>query len=174
MNGAIPSPQTSPNASLYPWSQRRVTFSSPQMNPFPRYGAAINSVASKEGDIYMMGGLIDGATVKGDLWMIESNTGSLSCIPIATVSEGPGPRVGHASLLVGNAFIVFGGDTKVDENDTLDDTLYLLNTCMFHNIPFFLCSFLRILTGRPLSQPLDNGREPFLPVHGPPVDTGIR
>ncbi|KAF7589792.1 Negative regulator of mitotic exit [Aspergillus hancockii] len=122
------SPNTSPGASLYPWSQRRLNFPTPQTNPFPRYGAAINSVASKEGDIYMMGGLIDGSTVKGDLWMIESSGGNLSCFPIATVSEGPGPRVGHASLLVGNAFIVFGGDTKVDENDSLDDTLYLLNT----------------------------------------------
>ncbi|KAL4808880.1 hypothetical protein BDV18DRAFT_133384 [Aspergillus unguis] len=122
------SPGSSPSGSLYPWSQRRLNFSSPQANPFPRYGAAINSVASKEGDVYMMGGLIDGSTVKGDLWMLESSTGNLSCFPIATVSEGPGPRVGHASLLVGNAFIVFGGDTKVDENDTLDDTLYLLNT----------------------------------------------
>lgn len=140
MNGSIPSPQNSPNASLYPWSQRRVNFSSPQMNPFPRYGAAINSVASKEGDIYMMGGLIDGATVKGDLWMMESSSGNLSCVPIVTVSEGPGPRVGHASLLVGNAFIVFGGDTKMDESDTLDDTLYLLNTCMslFPPSPFLL------------------------------------
>ena len=45
------------------------------------------------------------------------------------MAEGPGPRVGHASLLVGNAFIVFGGDTKIDEMDVLDDTLYLLNTC---------------------------------------------
>lgn len=78
----------------------------------------------------MMGGLIDGSTVKGDLWMIESSGGSLSCFQIATVSEGPGPRVGHASLLVGNAFIVFGGDTKINETDALDDTLYLLNTCM--------------------------------------------
>lgn len=76
----------------------------------------------------MMGGLIDGSTVKGDLWMIESSGGGLNCLPVATVSEGPGPRVGHASLLVGNAFIVFGGDTKIDENDSLDDTLYLLNT----------------------------------------------
>lgn len=76
-----------------------------------------------------MGGLIDGSTVKGDLWMIESSGGSLSCFQIATVSEGPGPRVGHASLLVGNAFIVFGGDTKINENDALDETLYLLNTC---------------------------------------------
>ncbi|KAJ5198800.1 uncharacterized protein N7498_007917 [Penicillium cinerascens] len=121
-------PPPSPNSSLYPWSQRRLNFSTPTTTPFPRYGAAINAVASKEGDIYMMGGLIDGSTVKGDLWMIESSGGSLSCFQIATVSEGPGPRVGHASLLVGNAFIVFGGDTKINENDALDDTLYLLNT----------------------------------------------
>ena len=118
-----------PNAALYPWSQRRLNFPTPQSNPFPRYGAAVNSVASKEGDIYMMGGLINGSMVRGDLWMLESGGGNLSCYPIATVSEGPGPRVGHASLLVGNAFIVFGGDTKMDDSDVLDDTLYLLNTC---------------------------------------------
>lgn len=76
-----------------------------------------------------MGGLVNGSTVKGDLWMIESGGGNLACYPIGTTSEGPGPRVGHASLLVGNAFIVFGGDTKMDERDPLDDTLYLLNTC---------------------------------------------
>jgi hypothetical protein len=123
------SPTTGTNAALYPWSQRRLNFTSSNANPFPRYGAAINSIASKEGDIYMMGGLIDGSTVKGDLWMVESSAGNLSCFPIPTVSEGPGPRVGHASLLVGNAFIVFGGDTKINDNDALDDTLYLLNTC---------------------------------------------
>jgi hypothetical protein len=67
--------------------------------------------------------------VKGDLWMCETGPGDMSCYPVATTSEGPGPRVGHASLLVGNAFIVFGGDTKMDEGDVLDDTLYLLNTC---------------------------------------------
>lgn len=77
----------------------------------------------------MMGGLINGSTVKGDLWMVEAGTTTMSCYPVATTSEGPGPRVGHASLLVGNAFIVFGGDTKMDDGDMLDDTLYLLNTC---------------------------------------------
>jgi len=79
--------------------------------------------------VYLMGGLINGSTVKGDLWMVEAGPGNMSCYPVATTSEGPGPRVGHASLLVGNAFIVFGGDTKMDEGDQLDDTLYLLNTC---------------------------------------------
>ncbi|KAF2146359.1 uncharacterized protein K452DRAFT_109567 [Aplosporella prunicola CBS 121167] len=75
-----------------------------------------------------MGGLVNGSTVKGDLWMVEAGAGNMACYPVATASEGPGPRVGHASLLVGNAFIVFGGDTKVNEGDILDDTLYLLNT----------------------------------------------
>lgn len=93
-------------------------------------------MASKEGDIYMMGGLIDGSTVKGDLWMVESSGGGLNCVQVPTVSDGPSPRVGHASLLVGNAFIVFGGDNKVNETDSLDNTLYLLNTCRY-NTPFF-------------------------------------
>ena len=84
-----------------------------------------------------MGGLVNGTTVKGDLWMIEAGGGNLACYPVGTTFEGPGPRVGHASLLVGNAFIVFGGDTKMDDRDSLDDTLYLLNTCKF---PFLGCN----------------------------------
>ncbi|KAI7779645.1 hypothetical protein LA080_000669 [Diaporthe eres] len=121
-----PSPPN-PNSSLYPWSQRKLNFTSSHPGPFPRYGAAANAMSSKEGDMYVMGGLINSSTVKGDLWMIEAG-GSLSCYPLATTAEGPGPRVGHASLLVGNAFIVYGGDTKIEENDSLDETLYLLNT----------------------------------------------
>lgn len=118
------------DSSPYPWSQRHLNFTVSTNHPFPRYGAAANSLASKDGSVYIMGGLIHGSTVKGDLWMIESAPNNLSCYPVATTSEGPGPRVGHAALLVGNAFIVFGGDTKTDETDMLDDTLYLLNTCM--------------------------------------------
>ncbi|KAG4440796.1 hypothetical protein IFR05_003724 [Cadophora sp. M221] len=130
-NGSAPAVQSSmnsnPNASLYPWSQRRLTYTTSHPSPFPRYGAAVNSVASKEGDIYLMGGLINSSTVKGDLWMVEAG-GNMACYPLATTAEGPGPRVGHASLLVGNAFIVYGGDTKMDDSDVLDETLYLLNT----------------------------------------------
>lgn len=105
-----------------------MTYTSSHPSPFPRYGAAVNSVSSKEGDIYVMGGLINSSSVKGDLWLIEAG-GSMACYPLSTTAEGPGPRVGHASLLVGNAFIVYGGDTKIDEADVLDETLYLLNTC---------------------------------------------
>lgn len=124
-----------PSDSPYPWSQRRLTFTVSHTNPFPRYGAAVNASASKDGSIYFMGGLVNGSTVKGDLWMVEAGHGNVTCYPVATTSEGPGPRVGHASLLVGNAFIVFGGDTKMDEGDQLDDTLYLLNTCKMKATP---------------------------------------
>jgi hypothetical protein len=130
-NGTAPAVQSmnsNPNASLYPWSQRRLTYTTSHPSPFPRYGAAVNSVASKEGDIYLMGGLINSSTVKGDLWLVEAG-GNMACYPLATTAEGPGPRVGHASLLVGNAFIVYGGDTKMEDSDVLDETLYLLNTC---------------------------------------------
>lgn len=90
-----------------------------------------------------MGGLINSATVKGDLWLIEAGA-NMSCYPLATTAEGPGPRVGHSSLLVGNAFIVFGGDTKMEEGDILDETLYLLNTCKTP-APFLIltCSLTR-------------------------------
>ncbi|KAJ4298732.1 Negative regulator of mitotic exit [Collariella sp. IMI 366227] len=86
------------NSSLYPWSQRRFTYTSSHPSPFPRYGAAVNSVSSKEGDIYVMGGLINSSTVKGDLWLIEAGA-NMACYPLATTAEGPGPRVGHSSLL---------------------------------------------------------------------------
>ena len=89
----------------------------------------MNAVSSKEGHLYVMGGLVNSSTVKGDLWVIGAGDSHLPCSPVVTKFEGPGPRVGHASLLVGNAFIVFGGDTKMDDRDQLDDTLYLLNTC---------------------------------------------
>lgn len=124
----LPNQSVAPPAdSPYPWSQRRLDFTA-GVSPFPRYGAALNATASKEGWIYLMGGLINSTKVKGDLWMIEAANGRMSCFPIAT-DNGPSPRVGHASLLVGNAFIVFGGDTKLEDGDLLDDTLYLLNTC---------------------------------------------
>ncbi|KAK5164400.1 Negative regulator of mitotic exit [Saxophila tyrrhenica] len=121
-------PRATADPSPYPWSMRQLTFTTPHAHPFPRYGAAVNATSSRDGSVYLMGGLINGSTVKGDLWMVEAGPGNMTCYPVATTSEGPGPRVGHASLLVGNAFIVFGGDTKMDEGDQLDDTLYLLNT----------------------------------------------
>ncbi|KAH8168652.1 gti1/Pac2 family protein [Sarocladium implicatum] len=121
---------TEPKESLYPWSKRELVYTPDTPRPFPRYGPAIPSVATKEGDTFIMGGLVDATTVKSDLWRVE--TAAMTCSRVATTGDGPGPRVGHTSLLIGNAFIVHGGDTKIEETDILDETLYLLNTATLH------------------------------------------
>ncbi|KAG5438883.1 hypothetical protein PCANB_002213 [Pneumocystis canis] len=105
----------------YPWSRQKI--SGPCL--FPRYGHASNSNVSKTGDIYVFGGLVK-EKVKHDLWVIDTVT--MTSYQIQAPGDCPGSRVGHAALVIGNAFIVFGGDTKTSRNNINDNSLYLLNT----------------------------------------------
>lgn len=104
-------------------------------------------------DIYVIGGL-HGQSVYGDTWKLrftrtkvnnsdlldnfENNnlntknnkTFKLYCntSSIKISEQTPPPRVGHASVMCGNAFIVFGGDThKLTQEGLMDDDLYLFN-----------------------------------------------
>ena len=115
---------------LYPWSKHALI----NVNPLPRWGAAMGQLCSNEGRFYIQGGLIEGVTVKSDCYMIESEGRSMACSLLETKLGGPGPRVGHAAILVGNAFIIFGGDTAQHSSDPLDESheiLYLLNISEF-------------------------------------------
>ncbi|KTW30365.1 hypothetical protein T552_00838 [Pneumocystis carinii B80] len=105
----------------YPWYRQKIFGPC----PFPRYGHASNSMVNKTGDIYIFGGLVK-EKVKHDLWVIDSAT--MMSYQIQTPGECPSSRVGHAGLVIGNAFIVFGGDTKTSKNNVNDNSLYLLNT----------------------------------------------
>ncbi|KTW32927.1 hypothetical protein PNEG_04264 [Pneumocystis murina B123] len=107
--------------SSYPWYRQKILGPC----PFPRYGHASNSTVSKTGDIYIFGGLVK-EKVKHDLWIIDSAT--MMSYQIQTPGDCPSSRVGHAGLVIGNAFIVFGGDTKTSKNNVNDNSLYLLNT----------------------------------------------
>lgn len=92
-----------------------------------------------------MGGL-SGNDVYGDMWVVEpirqneilDNTPPISSANdnyelsyIASAIENfqnvPSPRTGHASVLIGNAFIIFGGDTAIDDEQCLDNNLYFFN-----------------------------------------------
>ncbi|GAA5994562.1 uncharacterized protein JCM10292_002138 [Rhodotorula paludigena] len=134
-----PSPSDSPSAPLTPL----LGPTSPL--PFPRYGHSVNPVAtaSPTGDLYIFGGLVQNA-VKNDLFVVQANPtlppGSSPSPPpgagphaplavglIEMRGEVPGPRVGHASVGVGNVLIVWGGDTKSRPEEKQDDGLYLLN-----------------------------------------------
>ena len=153
-------PAPSNSVALYPWSQRKLSFTSSQGSPFPRFGTRANNVATKRGEVYLMGGLVGGRTVKGDIWMMEVDS-AFDCYPIETTWQGPGPRVGHAALMIGNAFIVWGGDTKEEEeDDQSDDTLYLLNICKFR-APTTIYDILTETATRHCSRALPPGYRPL-------------
>ncbi|KAG0662430.1 Negative regulator of mitotic exit [Rhodotorula mucilaginosa] len=107
--------------------------------PFPRYGHSVNPVATagSTGDLYIFGGLVQNS-VRNDLYVVHANatpnpqqgaaTGPVVGVALVeTRGEVPGPRVGHASVGVGNVLIVWGGDTKTRPEERQDDGLYLLN-----------------------------------------------
>ena len=58
--------------------------------------------AGKDADIYVFGGLVKERAMD-DLWVVNAN--ELESRQVVTTGEGPSPRVGHAALLIGNAFI---------------------------------------------------------------------
>ncbi|CDS01213.1 hypothetical protein [Sporisorium scitamineum] len=116
--------------------------------PFPRYGHAVNQAASSTGELYLFGGLVR-ESVKNDLYTIyvdklvsqqppnsppgqapapvNANSIYASATLVQTTGEIPPPRVGHATVLVSNVLILWGGDTKVRADDKQDEGLYLLN-----------------------------------------------
>lgn len=148
-NGPTPSgqssgPQPPPQRPAYPWSARPLTLlppivlnkpavvppTSPSLSPFPRYGHALPATASAAGDLYIFGGLVR-EVARNDLYLFSTRDNSATLLQ--TWGEIPSPRVGHASALVSNVLMVWGGDTKADATSDAkqDDGLYLLNLGMF-------------------------------------------
>ncbi|CAO1633997.1 unnamed protein product [Sympodiomycopsis kandeliae] len=115
-------------------------------SPFPRYGHAANQSASASGEVYLFGGLVR-ESVKNDLYTVHvdkviqppqapppgsppgtsSIGGGINATLVQTTGEIPPPRVGHATVLVSNVLILWGGDTKIRADDKQDEGLYLLN-----------------------------------------------
>ncbi|XP_062809884.1 uncharacterized protein PRCAT00003140001, partial [Priceomyces carsonii] len=113
-----------------PWKRHKL-FNS----PFPRYRHAAASISSEKSEIFLMGGLKEGA-VFGDTWKIvpqESDDGEINTFIAKNIEiinlNNPPARVGHSGVLCGNAFIIFGGDTvDTDFNGFPDNNFYLFNT----------------------------------------------
>ncbi|KAI3404667.2 KEL2 [Candida oxycetoniae] len=120
-----------PNLNVMnPWNRFKI-FNS----PFPRYRHAASSISSEKNEIFIMGGLKEGS-VFGDTWKIipqEGGQGEVlnyvaENIEILNSNNNPPARVGHSSVLCGNAFIIYGGDTvETDENGFPDNNFYLFN-----------------------------------------------
>ncbi|KAF9076091.1 hypothetical protein BDP27DRAFT_1284823 [Rhodocollybia butyracea] len=140
-NSSGPQPSQASRPPSYPWSARRLVLpppvvlnkpgvvppTNPSPPPFPRYGHALPATATSAGELYLFGGLVREAA-RNDLYLVHAR--ELSATLIQTGGEIPSPRVGHASAIVSNVLIVWGGDTKTDpkmRQDKQDDGLYLLN-----------------------------------------------
>lgn len=148
-NGSQGNSSPQPNQqqrSAYPWAAHRLVLpppvvlnkpgvvppTSPSPSPFPRYGHALPATPTASGDLYVFGGLVR-ESARNDLYLFSSRDHSATLLQ--TAGDGPSPRVGHASALVSNVLIVWGGDTKTDPKskptDKQDDNLYLLNLGIF-------------------------------------------
>lgn len=142
--GQQPPPQQSQQQrNVYPWSLHRLLLpppsallnpgveppSQPSPCPFPRHGHALPTTATATGELFLFGGLV-GNIAQNDLYSISTN-GDLLVTVLQTALEIPSPRVGHASALIGNVLIMWGGNTKTNskakQSDKHDDGLYMLN-----------------------------------------------
>ena len=122
---ALPSPSERRNTTKkYIWNRVKL-----KTSPFPRYRHSSSFIVTNDNRIFVTGGLYD-QSVYGDVWQITANANgtSFTSKTIEIDQNTPPPRVGHASTICGNAYVVFGGDThKLNKNRLLDDDLYLFN-----------------------------------------------
>lgn len=142
----------------FPWSARRLTLLPPSLlskssggppstlspSPFPRYGHALPANASVNGELYIFGGLVK-ESARNDVYLFSTRDNSATLLQ--TTGSIPSPRMGHASALVGDALIVWGGDTSPDPTSQLDkhdNGLYVLSLCAYQNI--FIVSLFFILS----------------------------
>jgi hypothetical protein len=72
----------------------------------------------------IFGGLVH-ENVRNDLWSMDVR--DCSTMPVKTKGDAPIARVGHAAAIADRIMIVWGGDTKVKQEDPQDEGLYILD-----------------------------------------------
>ena len=127
----LPQRQSSVPSASYPWSTRPIRLYAPQtspptvpQSPFPRYGLSVPAFPSHSGHMLLFGGLVHDI-VENDLWSMDVR--DCTTMPVKTKGDSPMARVGHASAMADRIMLVWGGDTKVKEDDQQDETLYILD-----------------------------------------------
>jgi hypothetical protein len=116
------------------WSARPLNFQSSNKNALPpqfhRSGRALPATATAAGELFLFGGIVDYAA-SNDLYVIS--TRGLSVTLMQTSGAVTIPRAGHASALIGDDLLIWGGATNLGVKGEIrwggshDDSLYLLN-----------------------------------------------
>lgn len=66
--------------------------------------------------------------VRNDLWSMDVR--DCTTMQVKTKGDAPVARVGHASAIMDRIMLVWGGDTKVKQDDYQDEGLYILDLSM--------------------------------------------
>lgn len=125
----LPNEEIADPSATTPWKRFKLYDS-----PFPRYRHAASSITSDKNEIFLMGGLKEGS-VFGDTWKVVPEVDASNAIKGFSAqhvevinNNNPPARVGHSSVLCGNAYIIYGGDTvDTDYNGYPDDNFYMFN-----------------------------------------------
>ncbi|ORY28504.1 hypothetical protein BCR39DRAFT_535012 [Naematelia encephala] len=124
-------PSTTAPPTSYPWSTRPIRLYAPQtsppavpQSPFPRYGLSVPAFPSHSGHMLIFGGLVHDI-VKNDLWSMDVR--DCTTMPVKTKGDAPMGRVGHAAAIADRIMLIWGGDTKVLQDDKQDEGLYILD-----------------------------------------------
>lgn len=127
----IPRPPSTAPTTSYPWTTRPIRLYPSQaspptaaLSPFPRYGLSVPAFPSHSGHMLLFGGLVHDS-VRNDLWSVDVR--DCMTTQVKTKGDSPMPRVGHASAIADRIMLIWGGDTKVRQDDTQDEGLYILD-----------------------------------------------
>jgi hypothetical protein len=121
---------------ICPWSERYLSilsFSSPSQ--FPQPGRALTATATASGELFLLGGFppSTGSRHSAHNCLHMFSTRDLSVTLLQTSGEAPSPRFGHASALVRDDILIWGGATNTGDRGEFrrkgphDNSLYLLN-----------------------------------------------
>jgi hypothetical protein len=101
-------------------------------SPLRRSGQALPASTTAAGELFLFGGLPNSRdSARGDLYVFS--TRDLSVTLLKTNGEVPSPHFGHASALIGDDLLIWGGATNTGDQGEVrrkgphDNSLYLLN-----------------------------------------------
>lgn len=118
---------------FHAWSKKEVAMKpAGTSSPFPLQGHSMAATAASNGEFLIFGGYSQPAEkewkilgIRNTVYLLSRPNASLRLMP--TTGDVPSPRAYHASAMVGETLVVWGGRGAINE-EIADAGLYLLDT----------------------------------------------
>ncbi|KAK7466347.1 hypothetical protein VKT23_005075 [Stygiomarasmius scandens] len=117
---------------IYPWIYHPLVLSHGSLfqvktspSPFPCYGHCLSVSSTQSGELYMFGGKTSyHAKPNNDCYIIDIKKSSVTLVK---TKRKPSKRAGHASIMLRDTFIIWGGARNFGGKFALDQGLYMLD-----------------------------------------------